>query len=453
MSPGLPETAVQSSGADEFLAFLNASPDPFHASRSLARCLEQAGSRLLDPADAWVVQPGELCHVRLGSRGLAAFRAGSAPLAACAGFVLAGAHTDSPCLRLRTPSASFHDQLMVTPAEEYGSLIRSSILDRPLRVSGEVRFSHRGILQSRLVDFASLQVSIPQLAIHLNREVNKGFEFNEHLHLRCISDALVPESGRTDPWAWLCVHELLQREPELQGLGVLDILHLDLYLSDAAPAAFLGRSGAGRLFHSGRLDNLAGCQAILQALLQARPAGRTQVALFLDHEEVGSRSVYGADSSQVERLLRRIWLASRGDQAGEEAYYRSLAGSLVLSVDAAHGWHPNFADRHDPATTPRLGQGVALKMNSRQRYATHPEVLALVRSRAARAGIPVQSYAVKADMPCGSTIGPALTALAGIPGLDLGLPLLAMHAARELASIDDQVACTALVRNLMEAES
>ncbi len=402
---------------DDLLAYIDASPTPFHAVKETVKRLDALGYRALGEADAWHVAPGDKVYVERGGGSVAAFHIGAAP-APDAGFHLVGAHTDSPNLRVKPnpelEKAGYH-QLGVEP---YGGVLLHTWLDRDLSLAGRVLLADQS---HRLVDFRRELVRIPSLAIHLNRQVNKeGLKLDAQKHLAPVLALDGVEEGdlRT-----LIAEELGDVKPK-------DIIAWDLMTYDLQPAA---RSGPSREFiHAGRIDNLASCHAALTALV-AKDAGldRTRAIVLYDHEEVGSRSAQGAASDFLRSCLQRL----SGDSP--EDYHRAVARSFLISADMAHAVHPNYADRHEPRHQPALGGGPVIKINVNQAYATDGESWASFERWAAKAEVKTQRFVVRSDLGCGSTIGPITAAELGIRTVDAGNPMLSMHSCREMAAAAD----------------
>ncbi len=405
--------------ADDLLALVAASPTPYHAVAEMGRRLEAAGSVRLDERAAWSPAPGDLCHVvREGS--LAAFRAGSRS-PADAGFRIVGAHTDSPTYAVRPRPDVRRAGYRLLGVEPYGGALHYTWLDRDLTLAGRVVLRDGA---TRLVHLPGAPLRIPSLAIHLQREVNDGLRLNPQQHL-------VPAWGPD-----------LQGEPGLLaaladhvGADPGDLLGHDLVLADTqAPAR--GGAGGDWLF-APRLDNLASCAAGLAALLAAEPGEATQVLVANDHEEVGSASAEGAAGTFLADVLARLVAAADGDGDGGQAWWTARARSVLVSADVAHALHPNHPERHEPAHQPALGGGPVLKVNAPQRYATDAATGAWFAARCAEAGVPLQHFVTRADLPCGSTIGPITASRLGIATVDVGQPVLSMHSLREQAAAAD----------------
>jgi aspartyl aminopeptidase len=402
---------------DDLRAFVDASPSPSHAVAEMARRLADAGFTELAETDRWDPAPGGRHFVvRHGS--LVAFRLGGRPLAE-SGMRLVGAHTDSPTFKVRPHSDVRQAGYRLVGVEPYGGGLWHTWLDRELTVAGRVVL--RGGATA-LVRLPGAPLRLPSLAIHLDRSVREGLTLDPQRQLVPVWDqGLEGEPG------------FLEAVASAAGVDADDIVGHDLVLADTQPAA---RSGAdGTWIAAPRLDNLGCSHAGLLALLAAPAGDRTQVLVANDHEEVGSGSMAGARGSFLEDVVRR--LASATDPGDPEAVHRAVARSILVSADMAHAVHPTQYDRHEPAHRPRLGGGPVLKLNANQAYATDATTGGWFADRAAQAGVPLQRFVTRADLPCGSTIGPLTATRLGIATVDVGSPTLAMHSCRETASALD----------------
>lgn len=402
------------------MPFLKNSPTPFHAVESLKQILEKAGFSELLETDAWKLQAGAKHYITRNGSSIVAFRMGDAdPVEK--GFRMVGAHTDSPCLRLR-PHAELGDRHYLRyGAEIYGGVILSTWFDRDLSLAGRVFYSRskgKG-LGSSLVDFGRPIAVVPNLAIHLNRSVNENRTINKQTEM-------VPLVAHTSKE--LSVAECLREE--LSRSGVKDaekILSHELYFYDTQAPSLVGLKE--EFLASGRLDNLLSCYVGASALTQSK-GDATAVLVCSDHEEVGSASAPGAQGPFLKSVLERICETN-------ENFIRAMARSILVSTDNAHGIHPSYPDRHDGNHAPILNQGPAIKTNTNQRYATSSETAAIFTECCEQAEVPVQNFVARNDMPCGSTIGPITATLLGVRTVDVGIPTFAMHSIRELAGTQD----------------
>lgn len=409
---------MSSTGADRLLRFIDSSPTPFHAVATVAEDLEAAGFTRLDERSAWPsdsgVEGGSFYVVRGGS--LIAWRSAGDPTA---GFRVVGAHTDSPNLRLK----QHHDvelsdkagALGVVALEPYGGPILRSWFDRDLGVAGRLALRDGTDV---LVRIDEPVLRIPHLAIHLDRDA-KDKDLDPQRHLNAIW-SLEPAAGFLP---WLAAGS---------GVEASEVLGFELMAFDLQPSAL---SGARREFVSApRLDNLVGCFSGLEALVRSATWASQPVLALFDHEEVGSTSERGAQSDFLATTLERIVAAAGG---GREEYHRSIAGSWCASGDMAHATHPNHREKHEPLHPIFLGGGPVLKVNQNLRYASEARGAALFARACEHAEVPLQRYVHRADLPCGSTIGPLSAARTGIATVDVGAPQLAMHSCRELMAADD----------------
>lgn len=404
-------------GAD-LRRFLHESPSPSHAVAELARRLRAGGFTELEESGRWDLAPGDQRFVVRRGGSIVAFRIGRAAPAE-AGLRLIGAHTDSPTFKVRPRWDVQQAGYRLVGVEPYGGVLAHTWLDRELSVAGRVALRDQA---TTLVRLPGAPLRLPSLAIHLDRSVREGLTLDPQRHLVPVWGAEPADSAG-----------LLAALAEVAGVGVEDILGHDLVLVDGQEPA---RTGAdGRWIASGRLDNLASCHAGLHALLAAAPAAHIQLLVCYDHEEVGSTSMEGARGSFLADVTAR--LVAVLDPGDAQALPRAMARSMLVSADMAHAVHPTRADRHEPAHTPRLGGGPVLKSNANQAYATDAGSSGWFTERCAAAGVPVQHFVSRADLPCGSTIGPLTASRLGVPTIDVGAPMLAMHSCRELASAVD----------------
>jgi len=400
--------------------FLKASPTPFHATASLAQRLEAAGYTRLDERDTWAIVPGERYYLTRNDSSIIAWRMGRhSPL--IGGIRLVGAHTDSPCLRVKPQPELQRQGFWQLGVEVYGGALLAPWFDRDLSLAGRVTYRRDGKVESQLVDFRAPIAIIPNLAIHLNRDANLGWEINKQTELPPI---LAQVAGDERPDFRALLTDQLAREHDLNADVVLDY---ELSFYDTQPAALIGLHGD--FIAGARLDNLLSCYAGLQALLRA-DGEETCLLICTDHEEVGSSSACGADGPMLEQTLQR--LLPDGDD-----YVRTIQRSLLVSADNAHGVHPNYPEKHDGNHGPKLNAGPVIKVNSNQRYATNSESAGFFRHLCMAEEVPVQSFVVRSDMACGSTIGPITASHLGVRTVDIGLPTFAMHSIRELAGSHD----------------
>ena len=425
-------TGATASGLCEFV---DASPSPFHVCVTVADRLRRAGYTELAETDRWDgVAAGRFFTVRAGS--LIAWQSGAWINPAPRPFRIIGGHTDSPNLRVKQhPDLVVADWQLVA-LQPYGGAWVNSWLDRDLGLSGRISLRGKdGRVADRLVRFDEPLLRVPQLAIHLAEERN-SVSLNPQRHLNAVWGA-GPQPRSLHSWV-----------AERSGIRPDELLSADLMTHVLEPSRLIGIDGD--LVSAPRLDNQGTCYAGLEALLAAEPGQYNAVLALFDHEEVGSTSDHGAQSEFLLTTLERIVLAAGGDR---EDFLRLTTASMVASGDMAHATHPNYPERHEPAHPIYVNGGPVLKVQPNLRYATDSRTAAAFELACRQAGVPLQRYEHRADLPCGSTIGPMTAARTGIPTVDVGAPQLAMHSARELMGADDVTAYSAALQSFLEPQS
>jgi len=407
--------------AEDLAAFLDRSPTPYHAAREVASRLDAHGFARLDEREAWSLRPGDRRYIVRGGSTIIAFIVGQKS-PANAGFRVIGAHTDSPNLRVKPKVDLNTKNYAQIGVEIYGSPLFSTWLDRDLSIAGRVLVEKDGALETHLVDLARPLARVPNLAIHLNRGVNKdGLVLNAQKHL-------VPVIGLGKD------SSLARTIAAALDIKATSILGHDLSLYSVEKAALAGMNREFIL--SARLDNLASCYAAMRAITaELDESPMTRLIVLYDHEECGSRSAVGAAGTVLRDTILRI-LEAHPEHEGQ-AMARAMARSLLISADMAHALHPNYADQHEPQHAPELGRGLVIKANANQSYATDGYSTAEFELICHKAGFSPQRFVVRSDLPCGSTIGPITAAELGIPTVDVGAPMLSMHSCREMAGTLD----------------
>src|SRR5690554_4644630 len=416
--------------------FVEASPSSFHAVAEAGRRLDEAGFTQLDEADDWGTAKGKRASARTTSNKRYVIRDGAIlawvePSAASATtpFRILGAHTDSPGFKLKPKPTIGSEGWLQAGVEVYGGPLLNSWLDRELELAGRIVFADGSTSLVRTGPF----LRFPQLAIHLDRKVNDGLTLNKQTHMNPIYG--LGDRGEAD---------LLAHLASLTGrrkAKAPDIVGYDISVADTATPAVFGLDDA--FFASGRLDNLSSVHSGLTAFLRLGTRHR-HIPMFaaFDHEEVGSATRSGAARPFLAGILTRI-SASFG--ASDAERIRALADSWCLSDDSGHAVHPNYSERHDPANRPVVNRGPLLKINANQKYATDAMGAAEWARACGQAGVSYQEFVSNNDLPCGSTIGPITATRLGIRTIDVGLPLLSMHSARELCGAEDPAAFTAAI--------
>ena len=397
---------------DALADYLDSSPSPWHA-------VERARLRLtefteLHERETWTEVPADGLVRRDGA--LIAWRLPARPGPADP-FRIVGAHTDSPCLRVKPRPDSSAFGWRQIGVEVYGGILNNTWLDRDLGVAGRVVAADGSLV---LVNVHEPIARVPQLAVHLDRDVNKGLTLDTQQHLTPVWGIDADDAPTFGDW--IGARAGLSSAPTWWELCLFDVQR----------ASVLGADGS--LFASGRLDNQLSCWAAVEALTAAEPSPNGMLIVLNDHEEVGSSSTAGAAGPFLEVVLERL-VAARGGTRDD--LHRACAASACISADNAHAIHPNYPERHEPDHLPLVNAGPAVKINSNQRYATSASTARMFQDACERADVPWQVFVSRNNMPCGSTIGPLTATRLGIPTADVGVPQLSMHSARELCGARD----------------
>ena len=410
--------------AQDLLNFIDASPSPWHAVDTSEQRLLKAGFIKLNEALAWQLQAGGSYYAVRGGASIIAFSIGKQGLTD-SGFRIIGAHTDSPGLRLKPNAAYGSDGLVRIAVEVYGGPILATFTDRDLSVAGRVNVRTANGFEARLVKFDSALMRLPNLAIHMNREVNdKGLILNKQTELPLIFGEGTEGLAADQQFLGYLALSL--------GIQVSDIVNFELNVFDTQNGVFWGANQ--EFIATGQLDNLASCHAALTALVANKAPNSTCICALFDHEEVGSESASGASGSFLSDIVSRIAAHS---ETSDEAKLRALALSFFISADMAHAYHPNHPNAFEPGHHALVNKGPVIKTNANQRYSTSAETAARFIALCERAGVPYQQYAHRSDLGCGSTIGPLIASRLGISSVDIGSPMWAMHSIRESAGVLD----------------
>ena len=398
--------------------FLDESPTCYHAAANAKAALTAAGAVELRESEQWKLEKGTLYVVERGDSALVAFRVPEGPFH---GFLMAAAHSDSPTFKVReTAEAASAGNTLRLSVEPYGGGVWRGWLDRPLSVAGRVVIQQGDRLVSRLVNIDRDLLVIPGVAIHMDRSVNKGAELNPAVDL-------LPLLGcGKEPGAF---RKLIA---EAAGVREEHLLSTELFLYPRTKAVQTGLNG--EFIVSPRLDDLQCVFGCLEGFLAAKPGGSLPVLAVFNNEEVGSNTRQGADSTFLTDVLERI---AHGCGLDSEAWKAAVANSFMVSADNAHAIHPAHPEYADKGECPVLGGGIVIKYNANQRYTTDAVSGAVFQAICQEAGVPVQRYSNRADLPGGSTLGNISTAHLSVPTVDIGLPQLAMHSVCETAGAAD----------------
>jgi aspartyl aminopeptidase len=412
-----------------FMDFIQKSPTAFHVTANMAAALKAAGFTQLDEQTDWHLIPGGCYFVTRSDSALIAFRLPEG--SALPAFRIMASHSDAPCFKLKeNPELPGAGDTIRLNVELYGGALLAPWFDRPLSVAGRVLLQEGGGLATRLVDLDRDLVMIPSLAIHMNREANRGTAYN-------VQKDLLPllGLGETDSIA-----ELIAREQHIEADAILGS---DLFLYNRDAPVLWGAHN--EFLASPRLDDTQCAFASLTGFLNAAPSENIPVHCVFDNEEVGSGTKQGAAGTFLADTLARI-AEGLGMTAGQ--YRRAVAGSFMLSADNAHAVHPNYPDKADPVNQPRLNGGVVLKFSANQKYTTDGRSAARCRLLAQSAGVPLQVFTNRSDMPGGSTLGNISTTQVSMETADVGIAQLAMHSPYECCGAEDTARLAALAQAL-----
>lgn len=424
--------------ARQLLEFIDDCPSPWHAVSSIeSRLLEQGFTRLQEHRP-WSLKPGGRYFVSRKDASIIAFKMGTKPVSET-GFRIVGAHTDSPGLRLKPKAAFATDGIARLAVEVYGGPILATFTDRDLSLAGRVNVRKGQGFETHLVRFNQPLVRLPNLAIHMNRDVNEqGLKLHKQNELPLIFGFGKDTESAAQAFLQLLANQL-QVEPG-------QILNWEMNVYDTQQGVFWGENQ--EFIANSQLDNLASCHSGITALLQAQASDATAVCALFDHEEVGSESASGAGGSFIADVLARIAVAQGLD---EEMKLAAYAQSFFISADMAHAYHPNFPNAYEPGHKVMVNGGPVIKINVNQRYSSDADTSARFMLLCENAGVPYQQYAHRTDLGCGSTIGPIVSSALGMAGVDVGCPMWAMHSLRESAGVLDHHAMIKVLQMAFEA--
>ena len=423
--------------AQDLLNFIDASPSPWHVVETAKQQLLAQGFSTLSEADPWQLKAGAKYFVTRNDASIIAFTLGSEDLVE-SGFRIVGAHTDSPGLRLKPQAAFGSDGLVRVGVEVYGGPILATFTDRDLSIAGRVMVRTASGHETKLVKFEDALMRLPNLAIHMNREVNdKGLKLDKQKELPLIFG----ESAS----GFEADQQFLAHIAKALKVEVHHILSFELNVFDTQKGAFWGAEQA--YIANSQLDNLASCHAALTAMLASHNSATTNICALFDHEEVGSESASGASGSFLNDTINRI---ANATGLNAEDKQRALAQSFFVSADMAHAYHPNHPGAYEPCHHVMVNHGPVIKTNANQRYSTNADTAARFMTLCEKANVPFQQYAHRTDLGCGSTIGPIVAAQLGIASVDVGAPMWAMHSVRESAGVLDHSYMVAVLSALYQ---
>ena len=417
---------MQKKLANELIDFLYNSPTAYHAASSVKEILDKEGFEELFEFDSWKVKKGGKYYLKKNDSAVIAFTVGNGEIEKD-GFRLIGAHTDAPGFKIK-PNAEMvgENHYLKLNTEVYGGPILYTWFDRPLGIAGRVIVKGKSALKPevKLVNINKPVLVIPSLAIHMNRSVNEGYEFNKQKDTLPLAGFVNESLEKEDLLLNLITEEL--------GVNKEDILDFDLFLYEFEKGCIMGVNE--EFISAGKLDDQWMVFAGIKALINSSDIDATKVMICIDNEEIGSLTAQGANSNLIRRTLERIAIAL--DKNTEE-FFRALSNSIMISADLAHAVHPNLPEKHDPTNRPVLGNGPVLKIAASGSYSTEGVAAGIFEAVCKEANVPMQKFVNRSDVKGGTTIGPMSAADLCIPVVDMGAPILGMHSVRELATVKD----------------
>lgn len=421
--------------AIDLLNFINKSPNMYNAVENLIRILEDNGFEKLNMKKKISIKEGGRYYTSLNSSALIAFRVNNKNLED-KGIKIIGSHSDSPCFRIKPNPEVKTSQFIKLNIEPYGGMIVSTWLDRPLAIAGRAFVRNKeNIFQPKeyIIDSQRPECIIPNLAIHMNRDINDGYAYNKQDDIMPL--VLSSMEGLEENYVANLIKELVANKYG-DNIDIEDILDFDLYLYEYEKASLVGRNE--EYISSGRLDNLASAYASICALIDNKDIEKSSsainMAVVFNNEEVGSLSKEGADSRSLENVIERICLALGKDR---EEMLMAIENSFMLSADLAHAVHPNYEKHADPTNRPEFSKGLAIKIHAGKAYASDAQSVSVLVDICKQAGLNYQLFTNRSDKRSGSTIGSIVSSKLSMPIVDFGMPILAMHSIRELAMVED----------------
>ncbi|MFA9464223.1 MAG: M18 family aminopeptidase [Velocimicrobium sp.] len=423
----------------ELLAFIKEATSPFHVVLQSEAMLKAAGFEALIFDEPWELQQGNSYFTKVHDTTLFAFTIGK-HLSDSHTFRIASAHTDHPCLHIK-PNAEYtqNDYLRVN-VELYGGMTKNTWLDRPLSIAGKIALKSEDVFHPNtiLLDCKRPLLTIPNIAIHMNHDLNKGVELNNQIEMIPLLGTMNETLNKDHYFLDFLAQEL--------NVASEDILDFDLYIYSQDDGCELGLSND--FVSAPRLDNLTSVFACTKGIITGNNENTINIIALFDNEEIGSHTKQGADSIISNLLLEKIYLGLFQSNAG---LYNTILKSHMISVDVAHGYHPNYPGKNDPTNVTLLNKGISLKINSNQKYATDSEAIAILQQLCTTYAIPYQKYVNRSDISGGQTLGPLSSSWLPMKTVDLGVPLLAMHSARELMGAKDQASLNKLIVSFFSA--
>lgn len=414
--------------------FISSATSPFHTVATAEKFLAENEFIPLDLSEDWQIEVGKKYYINVYNSTLIAFTAHENLRA---GMRIAAAHTDFPCFKLKPHATFVQNSYGKLNVEVYGGMILNTWLDRPLSIAGKVVLKGQNAFapEVKLIDFARALVTIPNLAIHMDRRVNEGKALNRQKEMLPLAFLAMDKDSKSDED---CLLKLLAQEAKC---NVKDILAYELYVYQIEKGCYVGFNN--EMISSPRLDNLTSVKACIEGIIAAKRTSGLDVSVIFDNEEVGSRTKQGGASLIFAQVLERIYTALGYNR---EQFLADIAKSFMLSIDVAHAMHPNYPEKNDITNKPILNKGFALKTSASQSYAGDAQAVAIVKALCKQHNIAYQEYVNRSDIPGGSTLGSIASTLLPVRTMDIGIPILAMHSARETMGKKDQKSLENLVK-------
>lgn len=425
--------------AKDFIEFVNSSPSSYHVTKNCSDILEKKGFARLEPSEEWKLELGGKYYIKRTNSTIMAFTVGK-KVNIDSGFKIAGSHTDSPCFRIKPNPETTVENIVRLNTEVYGGPILSTWFDRPLSIAGRVVIKSKNPFKPKTitVNIDRPLMTIPNLAIHQNRNVNQGVEIDKQNDVLPII-GLVNESFEKESF----LINLIAKECKIKKSDILDF---DLFLYDYEKGTLLGVDN--EMVSVPKIDNLASVYSGIIGLTEAKKnSDKINVFIGFDNEEIGSSTKQGADSNYLSNYLERIYSVLG---IGREGFLRGLSNSFLVSADGAHAVHPAFIGKMDITNKPRLNEGVVMKISANQRYTSDGYSISVIKQILKDEDVKIQYFVNNSKEVGGSTIGPISSTHLDIDSVDLGIPMLAMHSARELCGVDDLYDLKELIRLFFE---
>lgn len=412
--------------ANSLLEYIYNSPTAFNAVNESKKLLEQNGFSELKFEDSWNLEEGKSYYITKNLSAIVAFKLNSKNIEQ-EGFRIIGSHSDSPSFRIKpNPEMDVEGKYLKLNTEGYGGPILSTWFDRPLALAGRVVLKSDDIFlpKEEIININKPVCIIPNIAIHMNRTVNEGYNFNKQKDLLpfvgVLNDTLEKEGFLIN----LIAKEL--------NVSVEEIIDFDIFLYEFEKGSLIGINE--EFISSARLDNLSMAHASLHGLINSTNDKGINIVSVFDNEEIGSSTKQGADSNMLLNILERITISL---EKNREEFLRAVSKSFMISADLAHALHPNITEKHDPVNRPILGNGPVIKINANQAYTSDAYSISIYKSICEKANVKYQEFVNRSDERGGSTIGPISSTHIDIPSVDVGSPILAMHSIREFGSVSD----------------